>query len=110
MKMLKWNKLRFVAAVSWARGDAGVNVPMCVAEGDGVLLPEFGGSKIELDGEEFEKLRETDLVAGTFVPDQVRVAIKGPLHSEKERYIDQHLAEIESLPKEEEKSTLFIWR
>ena len=51
MKMLKWNKLRFVAAVSGARGDAGVNVPMCVAEGDGVLLPEFGGSKIELDGE-----------------------------------------------------------
>ena len=51
MKMLKWNKLRFVAAVSRARGDAGVNVHMCVAEGDGVLLPEFGGSKIELDGE-----------------------------------------------------------
>ena len=50
MKMLKWNKLRFVAAVSGARGDAG-DVPMCVAEGDGVLLPEFGGSKIELDGE-----------------------------------------------------------
>ena len=54
--------------------------------------------------------RETDLVAGTVVPDQVRVAIKGPLHSEKVRYIDQHLSEIESLPKEEEKSTLCIWR
>ena len=54
--------------------------------------------------------RETDLVAGTFVPDQVRIAIKGPLHSEKERYIDQHLAEIESLSKDEEKSTLCIWR
>ena len=48
-----------------ARGDAGVNAPMCVAEGDGVPLPEFGGSKIEMDGEEFEMTRETDIVSST---------------------------------------------
>ena len=47
-------------------------------------------------------------MVGTVVPDQVRVAIKGPLHSEKERYIDQHLAEIESLSKVEEESTLCL--
>ena len=46
-----------------ARSDAGVTVPMCVAVGDKVPLPEFGGSKIEVDGEEFQMFRETDLVA-----------------------------------------------
>ena len=40
-------------------------VKICVAEGDGVTLPEFGGSKIEMDGEEFEMTRETDIVSST---------------------------------------------
>ena len=48
---VEMKQVKDVAIVPGARGDAGVNVPMCVAEGDGVLLPEFGGSKIELDGE-----------------------------------------------------------
>ena len=36
---------------------------VCVAVGDTVLLPEFGGTKLEVDGEEFLIFRETDLVA-----------------------------------------------
>ena len=71
-------------------------VKICVAEGDGVTLPEFGGSKIEMDGEEFEMIRETDIVSSTVVPDKVKVAIK------------EHLAEIESLSKVEEESTLCL--
>ena len=101
-------QVKDVAIVPGARGDAGVNAPMCVAEGDGVPLPEFGGSKIEMDGEEFEMIRETDIVSSTVVPDKVKVAIKESLHGEKEIYIYQHLAEIESLSKVEEESTLCL--
>ena len=46
-----------------AKTEAGQTVPMSVAVGDKVLLPEFGGNKIEVDGEEFAMYRETDIVA-----------------------------------------------
>ena len=105
---VEMKRVKDVAIVPGARGDAGVNAPMCVAEGDGVPLPEFGGSKIEMDGEEFEMIRETDIVSSTVVPDKVKVAIKESLHGEKEIYIYQHLAEIESLSKVEEESTLCL--
>jgi len=36
---------------------------MSVGVGDKVLLPEFGGSKLEMEGEEFQMFRETDIVA-----------------------------------------------
>ena len=36
---------------------------MSVAVGDKVLLPEFGGAKLEMEGEEFQLFRESDLVA-----------------------------------------------
>ena len=62
---VEMKQVKDVAIVPGARGDAGVNAPMCVAEGDGVPLPEFGGSKIEMDGEEFEMTRETDIVSST---------------------------------------------
>ena len=62
---VEMKRVKNVAVVPGARGDAGVNAPMCVAEGDGVPLPEFGGSKIEMDGEEFEMTRETDIVSST---------------------------------------------
>ena len=66
-------RVKNVAVVPGAKGDAGVNTPMCVVEGDGVPLPEFGGGKIEMDGEEFEMIRETDIVSSTVVPDKVIV-------------------------------------
>ena len=52
-----------VAVGPGARSEAGATIPMVVTVGDKVLLPEFGGSKIEVDGEEFQMFRETDLVA-----------------------------------------------
>ena len=36
---------------------------MCIAVGDKVILPDFGGNKLEVDGEEFQIYRETDIVA-----------------------------------------------
>ena len=45
------------------RTEAGATVAPVVAVGDKVLLPEFGGNKIEVDGEEFQMFRETDIVA-----------------------------------------------
>ena len=40
-----------------------MTVPLSVAVGDKVLLPEYGGIKLELEGEEFQMFRESDLVA-----------------------------------------------
>merc|ERR1712122_183183 len=44
----KQNEGTVVAVGPGARSDAGDTVPMCVAVGDKVLLPDFGGSKIEV--------------------------------------------------------------
>ena len=52
-----------VAVGPGARTDGGESIPMSVAVGDRVLLPEYGGSKLELEGEEFQVFRETDIVA-----------------------------------------------
>ena len=52
-----------VAVGPGGRSESGATVPMSVAVGDKVLLPEFGGAKLELDGEEFQLFRESDLVA-----------------------------------------------
>lgn len=59
----KTNEAVVVAVGPGTRTEAGQTVPMSVAVGDKVLLPEFGGNKIEVDGEEFAMYRETDIVA-----------------------------------------------
>ena len=59
----KTNEGVVVAAGPGARTEAGETVPLSVAVGDKVLLPEFGGIKLELEGEEFQMFRESDLVA-----------------------------------------------
>merc|ERR1719507_2370215 len=41
----------------------GAHIPMSVAVGDKVMLPEYGGSKIELEAKEYMLLREADIVA-----------------------------------------------
>jgi len=46
-----------------ARSESGATLPMAVAVGDKVLLPEYGGNKIEMEGEEFHLFREADIVA-----------------------------------------------
>eukprot|EP00088_Acartia_fossae_P004737 TRINITY_DN12041_c0_g1_i1.p3 TRINITY_DN12041_c0_g1~~TRINITY_DN12041_c0_g1_i1.p3 ORF type:complete len:105 (-),score=42.78 TRINITY_DN12041_c0_g1_i1:656-970(-) len=45
------------------RTEAGNHLPMAVQVGDKVLLPEFGGAKIEMEGTEFQIFREADIVA-----------------------------------------------
>jgi len=52
-----------VAVGPGARKDDGNIVPMCIAVGDKVILPDFGGNKLEVDGEEYQIYRETDIVA-----------------------------------------------
>ena len=52
-----------VAVGPGARSESGATLPMSVTVGDKVLLPEFGGAKLEMDGEEFQLFRESDLVA-----------------------------------------------
>ncbi|GMI34493.1 hypothetical protein TrCOL_g13445 [Triparma columacea] len=42
--------------------ETGANVMMNVKVGDKVLLPEYGGMKIELDGEEKFLYRESDIL------------------------------------------------
>merc|ERR1711963_742672 len=41
----------------------GAHIPMSVAVGDKVMLPEYGGSKIELENQEYTLFREADIVA-----------------------------------------------
>jgi len=45
-----------------ALDDAGRRIPLAVKEGDKVLLPEFGGQKIELKEGEFLMFRDTDIL------------------------------------------------
>ena len=52
-----------VAVGPGARPAEGAHLAMAVAVGDKVLLPGFGGSKVELEGQEYQLFRESDIVA-----------------------------------------------
>ena len=52
-----------VAVGPGARAESGSFIPMSVSVGDKVILPDFGGGKLEVEGEEFQIFRETDIVA-----------------------------------------------
>merc|ERR1739848_50984 len=52
-----------VAAGPGARNENGDTVPMSVQVGDKVMLPEFGGSKVEIEAKEYTLLRESDIMA-----------------------------------------------
>jgi len=53
-----------VAAGPGGRNEqTGATIPMVVKVGDTVLLPEFGGTKIELEDKEYTLLRESEIVA-----------------------------------------------
>lgn len=41
----------------------GATVPVAVKEGDRVLLPEYGGQKVEIENKEYFLFRETDILA-----------------------------------------------
>jgi chaperonin GroES len=52
-----------VAVGPGARNHKGHVIPMSVAVGDQVLLPEYGGTKIEIEDQEYAIFRESDIVA-----------------------------------------------
>eukprot|EP00753_Platysulcus_tardus_P021345 PLAT8852.1.p2 GENE.PLAT8852.1~~PLAT8852.1.p2 ORF type:complete len:102 (+),score=28.59 PLAT8852.1:111-416(+) len=53
-----------VVAVGPGRTTAdGSVLPMSVAVGDSVLLPEYGGQKVEVDEKEFTLIRDEDILA-----------------------------------------------
>eukprot|EP00035_Acanthoeca_spectabilis_P019822 m.429832 g.429832 ORF g.429832 m.429832 type:complete len:101 (+) comp17073_c0_seq1:121-423(+) len=56
------NEATVVAVGPGFRNNDGECVPNAVKEGDKVLLPEFGGTKIELDGDEFYLYRDSDIL------------------------------------------------
>jgi len=53
-----------IAVGPGGRNQAGQTIPIGVKVGDQVLLPEFGGTKVELeDQKEYHLFRETDILA-----------------------------------------------
>ncbi|XP_055697574.1 10 kDa heat shock protein, mitochondrial [Phlebotomus papatasi] len=54
-----------VAVGPGARNKNGDHIPPAVKVGDSVLLPEFGGTKVELadDNKEYHLFRESDILA-----------------------------------------------
>merc|ERR1712001_238088 len=52
-----------IAAGPGARNEKGETVPVSIQVGDQVLLPEYGGTKIEIEAKEYTLLREADIVA-----------------------------------------------
>lgn len=51
-----------VAVGPGGRGDNGATIPVTVKEGDKVLLPEYGGQKVEIDSKEFYLFRDSDIL------------------------------------------------
>lgn len=53
-----------VAVGPGARNKSGEHVPLAIKAGDTVLLPEFGGTKVQLDDQtELTLFREADILA-----------------------------------------------
>ena len=51
-----------VATGEGVRTESGNFVPCAVKEGDKVLLPEFGGTKVQIDEQEYLLFRDGDLL------------------------------------------------
>ncbi|XP_050453119.1 10 kDa heat shock protein, mitochondrial-like isoform X1 [Cataglyphis hispanica] len=53
-----------IATGPGAKNDKGEHVPLSIKIGDVVLLPEYGGTKVELeDNREYHLFRESDILA-----------------------------------------------
>ncbi|ELU10443.1 hypothetical protein CAPTEDRAFT_179776 [Capitella teleta] len=55
-------KATVVAVGPGGRTDSGTVIPPCVVPGDKVMLPEYGGTKINLDNEEYFLFRDGDIM------------------------------------------------
>lgn len=58
----KLNQGKVIAVGPGGRSADGTTVPIAVKEGDDVLLPEYGGSKVTVDGKEMYLYRDDDLL------------------------------------------------
>ncbi|CCI41361.1 unnamed protein product [Albugo candida] len=58
----KQNEGEVVAVGPGARANDGKLIPTQCAVGDKVLLPEYGGSLVKLDGDEFHLFRDEDIL------------------------------------------------
>lgn len=52
-----------VATGPGGRNESGSTIPVSVKEGDKVLLPEYGGQKVEIENKEYFLFRDTDILA-----------------------------------------------
>lgn len=53
---------RVVAVGPGYRTESGQTVPISLKTGDKVLLPEYGGNKVQLEDKEYFIFRETDII------------------------------------------------
>ncbi|KAA0046322.1 hypothetical protein IC582_021970 [Cucumis melo] len=58
----KLNSGKVIAVGPGARDINGNLVPVCVKEGDTVLLPEYGGTSVKLGEKEFHLFRDEDIL------------------------------------------------
>eukprot|EP00741_Cyanophora_paradoxa_P003270 tig00000691_g3178.t1 len=58
----KLNEARVVAVGPGAIAKDGARIPMGVKEGDHVLLPEFGGTKVQFEQKELYIFRDEDIL------------------------------------------------
>lgn len=58
----KMNEGKVVAVGPGGRSSDGTTIPLAVKAGDDVLLPEYGGSKVTIDGKDLYLYRDDDLL------------------------------------------------
>ncbi|KNA19109.1 hypothetical protein SOVF_064700 [Spinacia oleracea] len=58
----KLNSGKVVAVGPGSRSNEGKLIPVCVKEGDTVLLPEYGGSEYKLEDKTYHLYREDDIL------------------------------------------------
>ena len=58
----KVNSGTVIAVGEGGRSDNGSTIPLTVKAGDKVLLPEYGGQKIEIDTKEYVLVRDSDIL------------------------------------------------
>ncbi|KAI6649314.1 10 kDa heat shock protein, mitochondrial isoform X2 [Oopsacas minuta] len=63
----KTNRATVLAVGPGKRNENGKYIPLSVAMGEDVLIPEYGGTKITLQDEEFTLFRDSDFL-GKFSP------------------------------------------
>jgi chaperonin GroES len=60
--MQKMNEAEVIAVGPGAKDDAGALIPMDVAVGDVVLLPEYGATPVTIGDDELHLLRGSDIL------------------------------------------------